>query len=202
MDAERTRTFVEDTWERSILPALVEYIAIPNKSPAFDPKWAEHGHMERAVELIADWCRARELDGFALEVIRLEGRTPVIWMELEGDGDETVLLYGHLDKQPEMVGWAPDLGPWKPVRKGDRLYGRGGADDVPALPNLFRDFPPNAAEEVFEHEARVGPRRLFAVMARWQGALCSNRSLHFSGIRLAAPRKRRSSSSGSVAGLG
>jgi len=34
-----------------------------------------------------------------------------------------------MDKQPEMTGWREDLGPWKPVREGDRLYGRGGGDD-------------------------------------------------------------------------
>ena len=53
----------------------------------------------------------------------------MIWMEVPGDGDDTILLYGHLDKQPEMEGWRDGLGPWKPVRDGDRLYGRGGADD-------------------------------------------------------------------------
>jgi acetylornithine deacetylase/succinyl-diaminopimelate desuccinylase-like protein len=85
--------------------------------------------MDQAVELIERWCRAREIEGLSVEVVRLEGRTPVIYMEIPGASDDTVLLYGHLDKQPEMVGWADDLGPWKPVRKGDKLYGRGGADD-------------------------------------------------------------------------
>jgi acetylornithine deacetylase/succinyl-diaminopimelate desuccinylase-like protein len=34
-----------------------------------------------------------------------------------------------MDKQPEMTGWSEGLGPWQPVLRGDRLYGRGGADD-------------------------------------------------------------------------
>src|SRR6185436_5564305 len=67
--------------------------------------------------------------GATLDVVRLEGRTPLIFIDIPGDGDDTVLLYGHLDKQPEMKGWAEGLGPWQPVRKGDKLYGRGGADD-------------------------------------------------------------------------
>jgi acetylornithine deacetylase/succinyl-diaminopimelate desuccinylase-like protein len=46
---------------------------------------------------------------------------------------DTVLLYGHLDKQPEMVGWAEGLGPWTPVMKDDKLFGRGGADDGYAM---------------------------------------------------------------------
>jgi len=68
-----------------------------------------------------------------IQVISEEGRTPLIYMEIPGASDDTVLLYGHLDKQPEMSGWSEDLGPWKPVLKGDKLYGRGGADDGYAM---------------------------------------------------------------------
>ena len=85
--------------------------------------------MDKAVALIEGWCRGRPIEGMQLEVVRLEGRTPVILMEIPGQSDDTVLLYGHLDKQPEMVGWLDHLGPWKPVIEGERLYGRGGADD-------------------------------------------------------------------------
>ena len=129
MDRTATMAFVEGVWEDEIVPRLVEYIAIPNKSPLFDPDWEAHGHMEKAVELISGWCSAQQIEGLTVEVVRLDGRTPLIYMEVPGTGDDTVLLYGHLDKQPEMQGWHDDLGPWKPVRKGDKLYGRGGADD-------------------------------------------------------------------------
>ena len=40
-----------------------------------------------------------------------------------------MLLYGHLDKQPEFTGWLPGLGPWEPVIRDGKLYGRGAADD-------------------------------------------------------------------------
>lgn len=124
-------------WEKEILPALERYIRIPNKSPSFDPEWVKSGHMDAAVKLIADWCRAQapHLPGLELEVIQLKDekgnpRTPVIYMEVPGTkGEDTVLLYGHLDKQPEMTGWRQGLSPWTPVREGDKLYGRGGADD-------------------------------------------------------------------------
>lgn len=119
----------ECCWEREIVPALHDYIRIPNKSPAFDPAWRENGHMDRATSLIEAWCKAQPIPGLKVEVIRLDQRTPVILMEVPGTGDDTVLLYGHLDKQPEMVGWRQGLGPWEPVREGDRLYGRGSADD-------------------------------------------------------------------------
>src|SRR6059036_183837 len=129
MDGNKTRQFVEGVWEQSIIPQLMEYIAIPNKSPLFDPKWQEHGYMDRAVSLIESWCRAQNIPGMKLDVVRMEGRTPVIFMDIPGDSDDCVLLYGHLDKQPEMTGWREGLGPWKAVREGDLLYGRGGADD-------------------------------------------------------------------------
>jgi acetylornithine deacetylase/succinyl-diaminopimelate desuccinylase-like protein len=129
LDSKAVLDFVETTWDDSIVPALSEYIAIPNKSPHFDPDWKAHGHMDKAVKLIEDWCRKRPIEGLKVEVVSLEDRTPVIFMEIPGQVDDTVMLYGHLDKQPEMVGWAPDLDPWKAVLKGDKLYGRGGADD-------------------------------------------------------------------------
>lgn len=131
--ARHVAQHVDRVWADEILPALHEYIAIPNVSVHFDPAWHEHGHMQRAVELISRWCAARDVVGLTVEVHELPGRTPVIVMDVPafagGSNDDTVLLYGHLDKQPEMTGWRDDLGPWTPVLEGDRLYGRGGADD-------------------------------------------------------------------------
>ena len=129
MDVARASSLIEQTWQDAIVPQLVEYIRIPNKSPLFDEDWQAHGYMDEAVDLIETWCRAQPLRGLNVEVVRLPGRTPLIYTEIPGDVDATVLLYGHLDKQPEMTGWREGLGPWKPVIEGDRLYGRGGADD-------------------------------------------------------------------------
>jgi len=135
MDTARLQHFVDTFWDDSILPSITEYIRIPNKSPAFDPQWAEHGYMEEAVGLMEGWARQQlaAFPGATLEVVRLAGRTPLLLMDLPGDSDDTVLLYGHLDKQPEMKGWSEGLGPWQPVLKGDKLYGRGGADDGYAI---------------------------------------------------------------------
>ena len=135
MDTARLSNFVSHLWDAEIVPQLVEYIRIPNKSPMFDAKWVEHGYMDAAVKLMQDWAapKVSQLPGATLEVVRLEGRTPLIYIEVPGQGDDTVMLYGHMDKQPEMTGWADDLGPWKPVIKGDKLYGRGGADDGYAI---------------------------------------------------------------------
>src|SRR5665213_1595140 len=135
IDARRLQGFVDTLWDEAVTPTLVDYIRIPNKSPAFDPQWAAHGHMDEAVALLEAWARERlpALPGATLEVARLEGRTPVILIEVPGAIDDTVLLYGHLDKQPEMTGWSDGLGPWTPVIRGERLYGRGGADDGYAI---------------------------------------------------------------------
>ena len=135
LDAARLARFVDQCWGDAIVPTLVEYIRIPNKSPAFDPDWAVHGHMDRSVSLLEGWAREKiaKLAVARLKVVRPNGRTPVILIEIPGQGSETVLLYGHLDKQPEMTGWTDGLGPWTPVIHGDRLYGRGGADDGYAM---------------------------------------------------------------------
>lgn len=129
MNTNRIADFVDTAWEDSILPELAEYIRIPNKSPAFDPQWAEHGHMDRAVEQLAAWCRKQPLAGATVEIVRLPNRTPLLLIEVPGASDDVVLLYGHYDKQPEFSGWAEGLGPWQPVRRDGKLYGRGGADD-------------------------------------------------------------------------
>ena len=135
MDDSKLKSFIAQAWDDAVVPALVDYIRIPNKSPHFDPDWAAHGYMDDAVALLEKWARARigAITGATLEVVRLKGRTPVILIEIPGDGGDTVLLYGHLDKQPEMAGWAEGLGPWTPVIRDDRLYGRGGADDGYAM---------------------------------------------------------------------
>ncbi len=137
MDASKVDRFVAQKWDDDIVPQLVEYIRIPNKSPMFDADWKAHGHMDQAVELMAGWARRQDIPGMQVDVIELEGRTPLIFIEIPaahgGRDDDCVLLYGHLDKQPEMTGWDDDLGPWKPVLRDDKLYGRGGADDGYAI---------------------------------------------------------------------
>ena len=135
LDIAKARKFVDQCWGDEVVPTLFEYIKIPNKSPSFDPDWAAHGFMEEAVALFESWARAKLsfLPGASLEVVRLPERTPVIVIDVPGEGTDTVLLYGHLDKQPEMVGWAEGYGPWIPRLEGAKLYGRGGADDGYAM---------------------------------------------------------------------
>jgi len=129
MDSSKTESFVSRMWDDSIIPELSEYIKIPNKSPIFDPDWESHGYMEQAVAMFERWSREQPIRGMQIEVVRIEGRTPVLFIEIPGKSDDVVLLYGHYDKQPEFSGWNDDLGPWQPVLRDGKLYGRGGADD-------------------------------------------------------------------------
>lgn len=127
------RLAIDDFWDREILPTLIDYIKIPNLSVAFDPDWQANGHMERARRLAVDWLNAHPVPGWTLHDLCIPDRTPLLLLEIPGDLDKTVLIYGHLDKQPEMEGWSEGFGPWTPVLKDDKLYGRGGADDGYAL---------------------------------------------------------------------
>jgi acetylornithine deacetylase/succinyl-diaminopimelate desuccinylase-like protein len=123
-------THINTFWEREILPTLQDYIRIPNESPLFDPDWQAHGHMERAVTLVADWIRRQQVPDGSLTILQDGDRTPLLLLEFPGSIGDTVLMYGHLDKQPPMVGWRDGLGPWTPYLAPDgRLYGRGAGDD-------------------------------------------------------------------------
>ena len=133
MNTHEITTFCHRQWDESIISELQQYIKIPCKSPDFDAQWKEQGFIEQAIQQFTAWATAHAARDMHLEVVRLPGRTPLIFIDIPGEKTDTVLLYGHLDKQPEMSGWDTDLGPWKPVLRDDKLYGRGGADDGYAL---------------------------------------------------------------------
>ena len=126
-------TRISRQWDEDIVPQLIDYIRLPAKSPHFDPEWRRHGHIEASIRQAHAWAARQGIKGMTLEIVRLEGRTPVIFFDVPGTGSDTVCFYGHLDKQPEMVGWRSNLGPWTPVIEEGRLYGRGGADDGYAI---------------------------------------------------------------------
>lgn len=129
MNLKNLRQSINQTWDESIIPTLSRYIEIPCKSISFDPDWEKNGYLDQAMQLLLEWCLAQKIPDMQLTLHRLPGRTPLLCIEIPGQIEKTVLLYGHMDKQPEMTGWREDLGPWKPVLKDGRLYGRGGADD-------------------------------------------------------------------------
>jgi len=125
-------------WRADVLPMLEEFARIPNLSPAFDPGWESAGHMDEAAELMAQWARSRAIPGAVVDVVRRPGLTPTVLIEVPATDEGstgTVLIYGHIDKQPPFDGWTEGRGPWTPVVEGDWLYARGVADDGYALPS-------------------------------------------------------------------
>jgi acetylornithine deacetylase/succinyl-diaminopimelate desuccinylase-like protein len=131
-EASALGEFAARVWDDEIVPAITNYIAIPAKSPMFDADWASNGYIERVIRDAARWVESKQVAGLKLEIIRIEGRTPVIFFEVPATKPgsvDTICLYGHLDKQPEFNGWRNDLGPWTPKYVDGLLYGRGGADD-------------------------------------------------------------------------
>src|SRR3954463_16060031 len=132
LDSARALDQVTRQWDGDIVRQITDYIAIPAKSPGFDPDWKNHGYIETVLRNAATWVEAQKVEGLKLEIVRLEGRTPVLFFEVAAtkpDAAQTILMYGHLDKQPEFTGWRNDLGPWTPKYEDGKLYGRGGADD-------------------------------------------------------------------------
>jgi acetylornithine deacetylase/succinyl-diaminopimelate desuccinylase-like protein len=132
LNAAIAQTQIDAQWDTDIVKQLSDYIAVPAKSPGFDADWAAHGYIDTVIRNAAAWVEAQKVEGLTLEIIRLEGRTPVLFFEIpatRSDSTQTVLMYGHLDKQPEFNGWRSDLGPWTPKYEDGKLYGRGGADD-------------------------------------------------------------------------
>jgi acetylornithine deacetylase/succinyl-diaminopimelate desuccinylase-like protein len=129
VDSAHLLSAISTQWDAEIVPALTQYIRIPAKSPHFEPQWESAGHIERAIQLAHTWVAKQPVRGLTMEIVRLPDRTPLLYFDIAGAGDNTVLLYGHLDKQPEMIGWREGYGPWDPLYENGKLYGRGGADD-------------------------------------------------------------------------
>src|SRR5947207_1326007 len=138
MTATTLATAIARQWDDEIVQQLTDYIRIPAKSPHFDPEWKKSGHIERVITLADAWARKQPVRGLEVEIVRLKGRTPLLYFNVPATVRKradaaTVLLYGHLDKQPEMVGWLDGFGPWLPRFDDGKLYGRGGADDGYAI---------------------------------------------------------------------
>ncbi len=155
LDSAKALEQVTRQWDGDIVRQLTEYIAIPAKSPGFDPQWEQHGYIDTVLRNAAQWVEAQQVAGLKHEIVRLPGRTPVLFFEIEATkagAQQTILAYGHLDKQPEFTGWRSDLGPWTPKYEDGKLYGRGGADDGYAV------YASIAAVQALKAQGKPHPR--------------------------------------------
>ncbi|MBT4752264.1 MAG: M20/M25/M40 family metallo-hydrolase [Candidatus Marinimicrobia bacterium] len=157
MNNTQLQNTINTFWDENIIPPLIDYIKIPNKSPSFDSEWKSNGHMDRVLVLASEWAKTHLPENATLTVKETDGRTPLILVDIPGDRDGNILMYGHLDKQPEMEGWNDGLGPWTPVIKDEKLYGRGGADDGYAL------FASLCAVKALKEQSATLPRILILI---------------------------------------
>lgn len=157
MNNNQLQNTINTFWDENIIPPLIDYIKIPNKSPSFDSEWKSNGHMDRVLVLASEWAKTHLPENATLTVKETDGRTPLILVDIPGDRDGNILMYGHLDKQPEMEGWNEGLGPWTPVIKDEKLYGRGGADDGYAL------FASLCAVKALKEQSATLPRILILI---------------------------------------
>ncbi|SNT42692.1 Acetylornithine deacetylase/Succinyl-diaminopimelate desuccinylase [Streptosporangium subroseum] len=133
MDYGKVREAVIKDWDGDVLPSLSGLVEIPALSAAYDAAWERNGHLRAAADHVRDWIASRGLPGAQCEVFQLDGRAPLLLVDVPAttgaEARGTVLLYGHLDKQPPLGDWSDGLGPWQPVVRDGRLYGRGAVDD-------------------------------------------------------------------------
>eukprot|EP01083_Nonionella_stella_P046907 125601_1 len=119
--------FVANEWETNALPALEDFVRIPNTSPEFNGSPAD---ALKAAQFMKAYVDKQEMAGCTADLRTCGDKTPMLVITIDGtDGsNDTVLSYGHMDKQPGLGGWSVG-GPTDPVRVGDKLYGRGAVDD-------------------------------------------------------------------------
>uniref|UniRef100_A0A7S1R526 Peptidase M20 dimerisation domain-containing protein n=1 Tax=Neobodo designis TaxID=312471 RepID=A0A7S1R526_NEODS len=131
----RINDFVGGKWDAEVVPTLSEYIKVPNLSPMFDPDFATNGLQEKAFALLIDWLKQQPVKGMKYELLEEQGKPPFLCIEIDGTVPtaKTLLMYGHMDKQPPLRPWAEGLDPYEPVIRDGKLYGRAGADDGYAI---------------------------------------------------------------------
>ncbi|KAJ9455791.1 Cys-Gly metallodipeptidase DUG1 [Diplonema papillatum] len=130
------QSLVKATWDETIMPAMMKYLEVPNQSPNYDPEERKNGLTEQAMAVLVDWVKAQDVEGMEVHLMEEAGKTPFLLVDIKSTAtsdSKTLLMYGHMDKQPPMEdtapGWMEGLGAYTPVVRDGKLYGRGGADD-------------------------------------------------------------------------
>src|SRR6476660_2328599 len=156
MDIDELRSRVNAELPR-IRQDLEDLVRI--ESVSADP--ARASEVQRSAEAVAELCRAERFG--TVEIVSAEGGAPAVIAHKAGpEGSPTVLLYAHHDVQPENDHADWDSAPFEPTERGERLYGRGAADDkagimahIAAL-RIFGDDLPVSVTAFIEGEEEVG----------------------------------------------
>ncbi len=134
--------------------------------------WAQPEHADdvhRSAQAVAELLRGA---GFAeVDVVSEGGAPAVIAHHPAPEGAPTVLLYAHHDVQPtgDVDAWS--TAPFEPTERGDRLYGRGAADDKAGIAAHLAAFrahdgtPPVGVTVFVEGEEESGSPSLLRLLA-------------------------------------
>ena len=143
---------------------------VPSVSlPSFDQR-----HVDDSAEAVAQLLTE---EGMSVQIVR-EGGRPAVIGHLEGPvGGPTVLLYAHHDVQPPGDDDEWDSPPFEPTQRGERIYGRGIADDkagvmahVAAI-RAHRGAPPVGVTVFVEGEEEIASGSLPAILEKYREEL-------------------------------
>src|SRR5437762_1710869 len=109
------------------LPAVTEDLVRLARIPGIAFDGFDHSQVQRSAEAVADLLRGAGLPD--VRIVRKNGQPAVIGRRPAPPGAPTVLLYAHHDVQPigDESQWLTP--PFEPTVVGERLFGRGTADD-------------------------------------------------------------------------
>lgn len=137
VDYESLKLKLESRIDSEVIPLLMDYIRVPSLSPLYDPDWESNGLMEQAQKLLLDYVHNIGIQGLKTQILKEPGKPWMFYGEVPGTDPSlgTILIYGHMDKQPHFPNWIAGTNNTEPAIIDGKLYGRGGADDGYAMPS-------------------------------------------------------------------
>lgn len=153
----------------AVLPGVTEDLVHLVSIPSISSQPQHAADVARAADTIVGHLKLLGCD--RVKVVQ-SGGAPAVIAHFDVDPDApTVCLYAHLDVQPtgDLEEWTSE--PFVASRRGDRLYGRGTADDKAgiaahlAVLRAFEGRPPVNIVVLIEGEEEMGSPTLARILA-------------------------------------